>query len=235
MQIFDDFHQNRIDLAKINYGIITLIPKGDDANITQKYRPICLWKVFKIFTNALIVRSEIYMKKIIHECQSAFIKGRFIADGIMLLQEILRDSKCKKQQGVILKIDFEKAYDKVNWGFLLDCCRQKGLSETWLAWINKAVSGGTLSVKINDCVGPYFCSLKGVRQGDPFAPTLFNIAINCLSKMIQNAQQNGLISGLADQILDIGYAILQYAYNTILFIKDDLESARNLKLWLYIF
>jgi hypothetical protein len=55
------------------------------------------------------------MKKIIHECQSAFIKGRFIADGIMLLQEILRDSKCRKQQGVILKIDFEKAYDKVNW------------------------------------------------------------------------------------------------------------------------
>jgi hypothetical protein len=116
MQIFDDFHQNRIDLAKINYGIITLIPKGDDANIIQKYRPICLLQVlFKIFTKALTVRSELYMKKIIRECQSAFIKGRFIADGIMLLQEILRDSKCRKQQGVILKIDFEKAYDKVNW------------------------------------------------------------------------------------------------------------------------
>jgi hypothetical protein len=53
--------------------------------------------------------------------------------------------------------------------------------------------------------------------------------------MIQNAQQNGLISGLADQILDRGCAILQYADDTILFIKDDLESARNLKLLLYIF
>jgi hypothetical protein len=109
MQIFDDFHQNRIGLAKINYGIITLIPKGDDANIIQKYKPICLLQVlFKIFTKALTVRSELYMKKIIHACQSAFIKGRFIANGIMLLQEILRDSKCRKQQGVILKIDFEK-------------------------------------------------------------------------------------------------------------------------------
>jgi hypothetical protein len=53
--------------------------------------------------------------------------------------------------------------------------------------------------------------------------------------MIQNAQQSGLISGLADQILDGGYAILQYADDTILFIKDDLEGARNLKLLLYIF
>jgi hypothetical protein len=136
---------------------------------------------------------------------------------------------------VILKIDFEKAYDKVNWDFLLNCCKQKGFSKTWLTWINKAVSGGTLSVKINDSVGPYFCSYKGVRQGDPFAPSLFNIAVNCLSKMIQNAQQSGLISGLADQILDGGCAILQYVDDTILFIKDDLEGARNLKLLLYIF
>jgi hypothetical protein len=68
MQIFDDFHQNMIDLAKINYGITTLIPKGDDANIIQKYRPICLLQVlFKIFTKALTVRLELYMKKIIHE------------------------------------------------------------------------------------------------------------------------------------------------------------------------
>jgi hypothetical protein len=60
----------------------------------------------------------------------------------MLLQEILRDAKYRKQQGVILKIDFEKAYDKVNWDFLLNCCRQKGFSETWLTWINKAISRG---------------------------------------------------------------------------------------------
>jgi hypothetical protein len=97
------------------------------------------------------------------------------------------------------------------------------------------MTGGTLSVKINDSVGPYFCSYKGVRQGDPFAPTLFNIAVNCLSKMIQLAKQNGLIAGLADHIIEGGCAILQYADDTILFIQDDMESAKNLKLLLYIF
>jgi hypothetical protein len=49
------------------------------------------------------------MKKIIHACQTAFFKGRFITDRVMLLQEILRDTKCRKQHGVILKLDFEKA------------------------------------------------------------------------------------------------------------------------------
>jgi hypothetical protein len=153
----------------------------------------------------------------------------------MLLQEILRETKVKKQQGAILKIDFEKAYDKVNWNFLLDCYRQKGFSEKWLTWISNAVTGGTLSVKVNDCVGPYFASYKGVRQGDPFAPSLFNVAVNCLAKMISIAQQNGLILGLADHVIDGGCAILQYADDTILLIKDDIECAKNLKLLLYTF
>jgi mRNA deadenylase 3'-5' endonuclease subunit Ccr4 len=124
MKFFDDFYHHRLDLRKINYGVITFIPKGENANIIQKYRPICLLQVlFKIFTKTLTVRSEPYMLKIIHHCQIAFIRGRYITDGVMLLQEILRETKVKKQQGVILKIDFEKVYDKVNWNFLLDCCR----------------------------------------------------------------------------------------------------------------
>jgi hypothetical protein len=236
MQIFDDFYHHRINLQRINYGVITLIPKGENANIIQKYRPICLLQVlFKIFSKTLTVISETYMLKIIHHCQTAFIRGRFITDGVMLLQEILRETKVKKQQGVVLKIDFEKAYDKVNWNFLLDCCRQKGFSEKWLTWIRNAVTRGTLSVKVNDCVGPYFASYKGVGQGDPFAPSLFNVAVNCLAKMIHIAQQNGLISGLADHVIEGGCAILQYADDTILFIKDDIECARNLKLLLYTF
>jgi hypothetical protein len=78
--------------------------------------------LFKIFTKALTVRNEPVMQKIIQPYQTAFIKGRYITNGMMLLQEILRESKFKKQQGVILKIDFQKAYDKVNWDFLFNCC-----------------------------------------------------------------------------------------------------------------
>jgi hypothetical protein len=59
--------------------------------------------------------------------------------------------------------------------------------------IKEEVTKGNLSVKINDMVGPHFRFFKGVRQEDPFAPFLFNMAVNSLFKMIDNAQRNGLI------------------------------------------
>ena len=128
--MFDDFYAHKIDLRSINYGVITLLPKGDDADRIQKYRPICLLQVlFKIFTKTLTVRTEPVMGKLIDTCQTAFIKGRFIAYGVNLLHEILKESRIQKQHGVILKIDFENAYDKVNWDFLFYCCKQKGFSE----------------------------------------------------------------------------------------------------------
>ncbi|KAK1570145.1 hypothetical protein QYE76_027234 [Lolium multiflorum] len=236
MAVFHDLHAHKIDLASINYGVITLIPKGDDADRIQKFRPICLLQVlFKIITKTLTIRVTPVMEKLLSNHQTAFIKGRYITDGVMLLQEVLRESKFRKQQGVVLKIDFEKAYDKVNWSFLFDCCQQKGFSNSWLDWIKKVVTNGTLSVKVNDNVGPYFASCKGVRQGDPFAPFLFNMAANSLSKMISLAQQNGLIKGLADNLVEKGISLLQYADDTILLIQDDAEQAVNLKLILYIF
>jgi hypothetical protein len=118
---------------------------------------------------------------------------------------------------------------------LLDCCRKKGFSDKWIIQIKEVVTKGTLSVKINDMLDPYFGSFKGVRQGDPFAPFLFNMAANSLSKMIENAQRNSLFKGLADNLVENGVAILQYADDTILLIQDDFDGARNLKLLLYIF
>ena len=118
LKVFTDFYHHKINHARINYGIITLIPKGDDANVIQKFRPICLLQVlFKIFTKALTVRSELVMQKTIQKCQNAFIKGRFIHDGVSLLHEILRETRVSPQQGVVLKIAFEKAYVKVQLEF----------------------------------------------------------------------------------------------------------------------
>jgi hypothetical protein len=118
LDLFDmltDFWGHKLDLGRLNYGIVTLTPKMKEANKIQQYRPICLLHVsFKIITKILMLRFENCMSKIIHRCQSAFIKGRNIMDGVMTLHEILHDVKHNKRDGVILKLDFEKVYDKIS-------------------------------------------------------------------------------------------------------------------------
>jgi hypothetical protein len=87
--------------------------------------------------------------------------------------------------------------------------------------------GGTVSVKINNSIGPYFTSHKGVRQGDPLSPLLFNFVADCLARMVRKAQRNNLVEN--------GVAILQYADDTIVCLKDDINVARNMKLLLYLY
>ena len=156
-------------------------------------------------------------------------------EGTMSLHEIIHDTKVKKKEGLVLKLDFEKAYDKVSWDFLFDYLEQRGFPPRWCRWIKKVVTCGTLSVKVNDQMGPYFTSGKGVRQGDPLSPLLFNLAVDALAKMIQMGQQNHLIKGLIPEYIEGGLALLQYADDTILCIQDDLEVAQNLKLLLYLY
>ena len=113
MRMFDEFHDHKLEIERLNYGTITLIPGIKDANQIQQYRPIYLLNVvYKIFTKTLTLRMEKSMNKIISRSQNAFIKGRNIMDGVMSLHEILHDTKVRKKEGLVLKLDFEKASTK---------------------------------------------------------------------------------------------------------------------------
>uniref|UniRef100_A0A453KRB4 Reverse transcriptase domain-containing protein n=1 Tax=Aegilops tauschii subsp. strangulata TaxID=200361 RepID=A0A453KRB4_AEGTS len=95
----------------------------------------------------------------------------------------------------------------------------RGFNEKWCGWIGQILRNGIVSVKINNTLGPYFQSSKGVRQGDSISPFLFNLAAECLSKMILNAHKNGLFNGLAADLIPNGIAVLQYADDTVLCIE----------------
>jgi hypothetical protein len=128
---------------------------------------------------------------------------------------------------VILKIDFEKAYDKVKWSFLQQTLRMKGFSSEWRALIHSFVSGGSVAIKVNDDISHYFQTKKGLRQGDPLSPILFNIVADMLAIMIERAKSDGMFEGVIPHLVDGGLSILQYADDTIIFMEHDLEGAKK--------
>jgi hypothetical protein len=106
--------------------------------------------------------------------------------------------------GVLLKLDIEKAYDKVKWDFLQQDLRIKGFNPKWCKWIQEFISHGSVGIKVNDDIGHYFQTRKGLRQGDPLSLILFNIIADMLAVMINRAKQDGRVSGLIQHLVEGG-------------------------------
>ena len=213
-----------------------LLPKKENAIQIQQYRPICLLNVsFNFFTKVGTNRITEVAQKVVSPTQTAFMPGRHILEGVLILHETIHELHRKKMNGVLLKIDFEKAYDKVQWPFLQQVLRMKGFDPKWCEWIEQFVSRGSVGIKVNDDLGRYFQTRKGLRQGDPLSPILFNIVADMLAIMIARAKEDGQVAGLIPHLVEGGVSILQYADDTIIFMEHDLEKALNMKLILCIF
>ncbi|WVZ69696.1 hypothetical protein U9M48_018443 [Paspalum notatum var. saurae] len=217
MAMFYDFHKGDLSLFSLNFGILTLLPKCQEAIKIQQFRPICLLNVsFKIFTKVATNRINKVAQKVIN-----ILRPLSFQDGVTILRETIHELHRKKLNGVIFKIDFEKACDKVKWPFLQQ--------------IQQFVSGGSVAIKVNNNIGRNFQTKKGLRQGDPLSPLLFNLVADMLAVFINKAKDNGQIQGLIPHLVEDGLSILQYAGDTILFLEHNLEQAKNLKIILCAF
>ena len=131
---------------------------------------------------------------IISESQNAFVKGRQILDSVLIASECI-DSRLKAGvPGVLCKLDIQKAYDHVNWEFLLFLLQQCGFSDKWRRWIRCCISSVKFSILINGCLFDFFGSSRGLRQGDPLSHFLFDIVMEALSHMLVVATVVGQFS-----------------------------------------
>jgi hypothetical protein len=130
----------------------------------------------------------------------------------VVLHETLHELKRKKQNGLILKLDFEKAYDKVNRNFLQQVLRMRGFPRLWCQWVENVISKGSVCVcvQINDELGHFFQTRKGLRQGDPLSLVLFNLVADMLAALIERAKNLGFIDGLVPPLMEDGLSILQF-------------------------
>jgi hypothetical protein len=169
--MFSDWHKGELDLFRLNFSLLTLIPKEPDAKTIQKYRPIALTNCsFKIFSKCVTNRLGIIGEELIAPNQTAFIRGRFILESIVSAHEIIHDAVQKKESGLVFKLDYEKAYDRVDRRFLLKMLKQRGFGPKCMYLIQSLLNKGSVGVRINDVNSDFFETSRGVIQGDHVPP-----------------------------------------------------------------
>lgn len=231
MKMFHEFYIGTLDLARLNYGVITLIPKVVGATDIRQFRPITVINVLeRIFAKVCAVRLAPIAERIAHPFQSAFLKGRRIHDGILALQEIVHEVRRRRTEGVFLKLDFQKAYDRLDWSFLRLVLERRGFDDRWCSWIMQLVRTGSMAININGEVGPSFRSSRGVRQGDPISPLLFNLAVDALATILDKARAAGHLRGVVAHLIPGGGVThLQYADDIMITVEGSNLDIVNLK------
>ena len=109
-------------------------------------------------------------------------------DGAILIHELIHFVALSKNKGLVLKLDMNKAFDRVNWAFLLQITKKFGFSDDWIQWIKSLIKNPSFSFLINGSAQGLFWGSRGLHQGDPLSPYLFIIVEEALGRGIHNLQ-----------------------------------------------
>ena len=231
MSLFTEFHHSGLFERSLNATFIVFIPKKGSAKDLRDFWPTSLvGSLYKFLTKVLANKLKKVVKRVVSNSQHAFVEGRQILDVVLITNEAL-DSRLKSSdKGFICKWDIEKAYDHVNWKFLLAVMQKMGFGAKWVRWMRWCISSVRHSILINGTPIGFFASSKGLRQGDPLSPFLFILAMETLSSLLKKALEGGFIQGFwASRRGGVGRAVshLLFVDDTLIFSysnKEHLEA-----------
>lgn len=127
-----------------------MVPKKDNTSNLNEFRPISLVNcTYKILSKILVNRLKKVLPSVIDVNQSAFLSGRGMLDSILVANETVDYLKKEKKSGVFVKVDFEKAYDSVDWKFLYYMMGRLGFNYKWIKWIKACMELATVSILVN--------------------------------------------------------------------------------------
>ncbi|GKB97469.1 cysteine-rich receptor-like protein kinase [Tanacetum coccineum] len=171
-----------------NASFIVMVPKKDDPLEIGDYRLISLIGcAYKVLSKILVACLSHVIHKLIRKNQTAFISGRQILDGIMVANEIVNYAKKEGINLLLLKVDFEKAFDSINWIFLLGVMKQMSFGAKWCSWIYACLSSASVSILVNGSPTTEFKMEHGIRQGDTLSLFIFLIVSEALQVMVIEA------------------------------------------------
>ena len=191
-------------------GIITLLDKGKDKTLLKNWRPITLLNMdYKIFTKVLAERIKQILPNIIHHNQVGYVKNRNILDNIRTVADILHYTKVYGDSGVLVCIDFRKAFDSVSWDFMFETLGHFNFGPKFLQYIRLIYKNANSCIINNGNISESFTLGRGVRQGDPLSPYLFVLVAEILSQRIRDDENIVGLNNIGEEL-----KILQYADDT---------------------
>ena len=204
-------------------GVISLLPKKNDLLLLKNWRPLTLLNVdYKILAKLIATRIKEALIHLINKDQTGFLEKRFIGHNIASLIEIIEYCDENEIAAVLLSIDFEKAFDKLDWNFLWKCMEFFKIPNNIIQWVKTLYSGANSCVTNNGHMSDYFAMGRGVRQGCPLSPYLFIIAAEILAISIRsNSDIKGIVIGEKE------YKIKQFADDSqtmSIFDKDSINA-----------
>lgn len=182
----------------LNKTYLALVPKLDNPCSAIHFRPISLCNFcYKMITKILSSRLAPFLECIISHSQSVFVKNRSIFDFVLITNELFHSFKHKKRKSgwFALKLDFEKAYDRISWEFLNLALQAFNFHPVWIKWITSCVSSSSFQILVNGFPSSTFYPSRGLRQGDPLSPSLFIICLEFLSLLLDTAISNKSLVG----------------------------------------
>ncbi|XP_026378698.1 uncharacterized protein LOC113273150 [Papaver somniferum] len=212
---------------EFNKNYLYLIPKTDKANYPADFRPIGLCNtIYKILAN----RIKPYLKKIISPFQSAFVPGRAIQDNIIIAHEMIHTMQHKEGHtgSMAMKLDLPKAFDRLEWPFILGMLKKLGFPEKFCKYIEQCISTTEISIIFNGSPTSDHSPTRGLRQGDPLSPYLFIIVMDYLSRLLVNATTNHVIYGVKAARNAPAITHLLFADDILIFTKADRHNATGI-------
>ncbi|GKC54374.1 RNA-directed DNA polymerase, eukaryota [Tanacetum coccineum] len=232
--VFDDVLLSRMDLMKQ----LQDIKSSDVRDQLQKaklngFSPIVLL-LEGVVTKILALRLSLVISDLISDVQTVFLPNRQILNGPFILNELLSWCKFKKQQTLVFKVDFAKAYDSIRWDYLDDVLAAFGFGSKWRSWIKGSLSNGMASILVNGSPTAEFQFFRGLKQGDPLAPYLFILVMESFHLSISRAIEAGFFTGIkVDRSLTLSH--LFYADDAVFIGEWSTDNLRNIMQMLHCF
>ena len=202
-------------------GLITLIPKKNKpTNLLKNWRPITLLNCdYKIATKSIASSIRKVLPRIINNDQTGFLKGRFIGENIRLIDSIINYTNTEKIPGLLLFVDFEKAFDSIEWSFIEKTLKYYNFGTSLVTWVKVFYTDISSCVLNNGWSSDFFNLGRGVRQGCPLSPYLFILCAEILGNTVRKDNE---VRGI--KIFHTECKLSQYADDTTMILDGSKSS-----------